>query len=307
MHNTGPDGKQVFAPSKLKLLQDAVYDACDARDGLKDGIISDPRRCDFKPSALQCRAADGVDCLTEAEVGVADKWYGGPLTSSGKRLYPGGVPFGSEPHWPRWLTGAGNAPPLMPLFAQDFLRFMAFEPAAGPSFRVTDFDFDKDPQRMGYTARMYNAATFDPDSGETITGDISAFRQGGGKLIIYHGWADPLVTPQLTVEFYDQLAKKSGGIAATQEFARLFMIPGMDHCGIQTNGPGIADTGIDPLTALEQWVEGGKAPGELIATKTAATAGQTLWRRPVCAFPKVARYKGSGDATDAANFECAEP
>jgi Tannase and feruloyl esterase len=118
----------------------------------------------------------------------------------------------------------------------------------------------------------------------------------------YHGWADALVTPQLTVEFYEALAKKSGGIAATQEFARLFMVPGMDHCGAQTNGPGIADTGIDPLTALEQWVEEGKAPSELIATKTAPAANQTLWRRPVCAYPKVARYNGSGDPTDAANF-----
>jgi feruloyl esterase len=94
---------------------------------------------------------------------------------------------------------------------------------------------------------------------------------------------------------------------ATQEFARLFMVPGMDHCGIGTEGPGISDTGIDPLTALEQWVEEGKAPDELVATKTAASGGQTLWKRPVCAYPKVARYKGSGDASDAASFTCVEP
>ena len=126
-------------------------------------------------------------------------------------------------------------------------------------------------------------------------------------MILYHGWSDPLVTPQPTVEFYEVLAKKSGGMAATQKFARLFMVPGMDHCGIGTEGPGISDTGIDPLTALEQWVEEGKAPNELIATKTTATGGQTLWKRPVCAYPKVARYKGSGDAADAASFTCAEP
>ncbi|HEX4645418.1 MAG TPA: tannase/feruloyl esterase family alpha/beta hydrolase, partial [Verrucomicrobiae bacterium] len=111
----------------------------------------------------------------------------------------------------------------------------------------------------------------------------------------------------LTVDFYEALTKKSGGITATQDFARLFMVPGMDHCGNQTNGPGIADTGIDPLTALEQWVEEGNAPSELIATKTAATGGQTLWRRPVCAYPKVARYKGGGDPTDPTNFTCTEP
>jgi Tannase and feruloyl esterase len=118
---------------------------------------------------------------------------------------------------------------------------------------------------------------------------------------------DPLVTPLPTVEFYEALAWKSGGMSAVQEFARLFMVPGMDHCGIGTEGPGISDTGIDPLTALERWVEEGKAPNELIATKTTATGGQTLWKRPVCAYPKVARYKGSGDAADAASFTCAEP
>jgi tannase/feruloyl esterase len=304
--NTGSDGRPVFPASKLKLLQDAVYAACGQKDGVEGGIVSDPRACKFKPSALQCRAGNATDCLTEAEVGVVEKWYRGPVNSLGQQLYPGGIPFGSEPHWPRWLTGPGNASPAMPQFARDFIRYMAFEPAAGPSFKVTDFDFDRDPPRMAFTAAMYNVTTFDPETGETRAGDMSAFRQAGGKLIMYHGWADPLVTPLLTVQFYETLVNKSGGLAATQDFARLFMVPGMDHCGIQTNGPGIADTGIDPLTALEQWVEQGKVPSELIATKT-ASGGQTLWRRPVCAHPKVARYRGAGDPTDPANFTCAEP
>jgi hypothetical protein len=104
---------------------------------------------------------------------------------------------------------------------------------------------------MAYSASILNAATFNPSTGEFDSGDMSAFRQAGGKLIIWHGWADSLATPQLTVDFYEALAKKSGGMTATQDFARLFMVPGMDHCGIQANGPGIADTGIDPLTALE--------------------------------------------------------
>jgi feruloyl esterase len=195
----------------------------------------------------------------------------------------------------------------MPLFAQDFLRYMAFEPSAGPTFKVNNFDFDKDPQRMGFTSGLYNAATFIPGRGEVDTGDISAFRQAGGKLILYHGWADPLVTPQLTIDFYEGIARKSGGIASAQEFARLFMVPGMDHCGIGTEGPGISDTGIDPLTALEQWVEEGKAPDALLATKVAASGGQTLWKRPTCAYPKVARYKGSGDVDDPGSFTCVEP
>jgi hypothetical protein len=160
---------------------------------------------------------------------------------------------------------------------------------------------------LAYSASIINPATFNPSTGEIEFGDMSTFRQAGGKLIIYHGWADSLITPQFTVDFYEALAKKSGGITATQDFARLFMVPGMDHCGIQTNGPGIADTGIDPLTALEKWVEEGKVPSELIATKAAPTGNQTLWRRPVCAYPKVARYSGSGDPTDATSFTCTAP
>ena len=305
--NMDPEGRAILPSAKVKLVQDAVYAACDETDGVKDGIIGEPRKCGFKPASLQCKAENGPTCLTADEVAVLEKWYAGPVDSKGRKLFPGGIPVGSEMHWPRWLTGAGNAPPLMPLFARDFVRYMAFEPSAGPSFNVTDYDFDRDPPRTAAMAPIYNAGTFDPASGEMKVGDIGAFRQAGGKLIMYHGWSDPLVTPEPTVAFYDAIAKKSGGLTAAQEFARLFMVPGMDHCGIGTDGPGISDTGIDPLTALEQWVEGGKAPDALVATKTAATGGQTLWTRPICAYPKVARYKGSGDVNDAGSFACAEP
>lgn len=303
--DTGADGRPIFPPSKVKLLGDAVYAACGEKNTV--GIITDPRACHFNPAVLQCRAGDAPDCLTQAEVGVVEKWYRGAVDSQGRRLYPGGAPFGSEPHWRRWLTGTGAAPALLPLFARDFLRYMAFEPAAGSSFKVTDFDFDRDPQRMAFTAAMYNAATFNPATGSIDTSDASAFRQAGGKLIIYHGWADSLVTPQLTVDFYEALAAKNGGLAATRDFARLFMVPGMDHCGIQTEGPGIADTGLDALTALERWVEGGQAPTELIATKKAPTGDQTLWQRPVCAYPSVARYSGTGNPNDAASYACGDP
>ncbi|MBM0204457.1 tannase/feruloyl esterase family alpha/beta hydrolase [Micromonospora sp. STR1s_5] len=305
--NTGSDGKPILTTAKAKLVQDAAYAACDDKDGVKDGIIADPRRCDFKPASLQCKAGNALDCLSAEEVGVVEKWYQGPINSKGQKLFPGGIPVGSEMHWPRWMTGLGNAPALMPLFGRDFVRYMAFEPSAGPSFNVSDYDFDKDPSRTSPLASVYNAGTFDPISGEMKVGDISAFRQGGGKLIMYHGWSDPLVTPQPTVEFYEAIAKRSGGLGATQDFARLFMVPGMDHCGIGTEGPGISDTGIDPLTALEQWVEQGRAPDELVATKTAGPGRQTAWTRPICAYPKVARYKGSGDVNAANSFTCNEP
>jgi hypothetical protein len=304
--STGWTAPASWRLPKVKLLGDAVHAACGEKIGVKDPVIADPRACHFKPSTLQCRAGDGADCLTRAEVDAADKIYNGPVDSHGQQLYPGGMPLGSEPFWPRWVTGTGAGPAQQAVIVQNFYSYMAFSPPAGPTFKVTDYDFDKDPARLAYAASIINVATFNPSTGEIEFGDFSAFRQSGGKLIMYHGWADADVTPQITVDFYEALAKKSGGMTAVQDFARLFMVPSMDHCGIQTNGPAIADTGIDPLTALEQWVEEGKPPTELIATKTAPTGNQALWRRPICAYPKVAHYKGSGDPTDAASFTCIE-
>ena len=301
--NAGPDGKSVLSPAKLSLIQDAVYAACSEKLRVVDSVVADPRACHFKPSTLLCRAGDSADCLTQAEVAATEKFYSGPVNSGGQRLFPG-VPLGSEPFWQLWITGTGG--PQAMTFAQNFFKYMAFEPPAGPSFNAANYDFDKDPPRLAYTASIVNAATFNPTTGEIEFGDMNAFREAGGKLLIWHGWADAVVPPQFTVDFYEALGKKVGGITVAQDFARLFMVPSMDHCGIDTDGPGIADTGIDPLTALEQWVEQGKAPEELLATK-AVSGGQTLWQRPVCAYPKLARYKGSGDVSDPASFTCADP
>lgn len=304
--NTGPDGKPVFPAAKLGLVRDAVYGSCDAKDGLEDGLITDPRRCAFDPASLVCKGGDAAGCLTEAEVGVLKKWYGGAVNSRGERLYPGGIPLGSEPNWPRWLTGAGDAPPVIPLAARDFLRYMAFEPDAGPSYEVRDFDFDRDPPKLAAMAKVYNVATFGPAGAADLPGaDLSAFERRGGRLILYHGWGDPLVTPQPTVEYYEAVAMKAGGMERTRGFARLFMVPGMDHCGINTEGLGIADTGIDPLGALEAWVERGTPPDSLLAIKTDA-AGRVIWQRPVCAYPQVARYVG-GDPGDPSSFRCEGP
>jgi len=302
--NAGPDGRSVFSPNKLKLLQDAVYSACSENIGTAEPVVADPRACHFNPSTLQCRAGDGLDCLTQTEVAAAEKIYRGPVNSLGRKLFPG-APVSSEPFWPLWITGTGG--PQAITFAQNFFRYVAFYPPAGPSFNVSDYDFDKDPPRLAGVASIANVATFNPTNGEIEFDNMNAFRQAGGKLIIWHGWADAEVPPQFTADFYEALAKKSGGIATVQEFARLFMVPGMDHCGAQTGGPGISATGIDPLSALEQWVEEGNAPAELVATKTAPSSNQTLWRRPVCAYPKMARYIGAGDPASASSFACMGP
>ena len=297
--NTGPDGKAVFPTAKNRLLQDAVAQACDAQLGL----VADPAQCRFEPASLTCAAEERPDCLTAGEVAVVEKWYRGPADAHGVQLYPGGLPRGSEANWARWETGLSPLPPLLPLFARDFIRYMAFEPDAGPDAEVGGFDFEHDPARLAPMARLYNAATFDPADPETMQGaDLSAFAARGGKLVIYHGWGDPLVTPFLTVAYYEAMARAAGGMDKAEAFARLFMIPGMDHCGINTAGPSIGDTGIDPLTALEGWVEQGRAPQSLLAIKTDA-AGKTQWQRPVCAYPASAKL-GAGNPAQAASWSC---
>ncbi|THD46311.1 MAG: tannase/feruloyl esterase family alpha/beta hydrolase [Bradyrhizobium sp.] len=302
--NVGADGQAILPVSKFKLVEDAVYKQC----ADKGGLISRPLQCQFDPVSLQCKSGDGPECLSAAQVGVLNKWYGGPKNSAGQQLYPGGLPLGSEPFWANWLTplaGLGDDS-ILGAFAENFVKYLAFVPDAGPLYSSAQYDYDKDPQRMGAGAKIYNATTFNPVSpGDLPATDLSAFAKHGGKLIIYHGWADMLVTPQLTTLYYESIAKHAGGLPQARDFARLFMIPGMDHCGVFSNGPGITDTGVDLLTALEGWVEKGAAPDQVLATKV-DDKGQPLWQRPVCAWPQTATYK-SGAPNLANSYACANP
>lgn len=302
--NTGADGKPILTTAKLPIIVDAVAHACNSPDGL----VADPRACSFKPATLQCTGTDQTNCLTKAEVGVLEKWYATPVNSKGVTLYASGIPLGSEQNWPFWWTGRPSPNGLLPAlgagYASDFLRYMAFDPSPGGSFRITDFDFDRDPPRMAEAAKLDNAATWDGSHDHLLADeDVSDFAKRGGKMVIYQGWGDPLVTPQLTVDYFETLAKQAGGVDKAQEFARLFMIPGMDHCGINAAGPGPTDSGFDPLTALEQWVENKTPPASLLLTKKDA-AGQTRWTRPACPFPAQARLVGA-NPNDAASWTCA--
>jgi feruloyl esterase len=301
--NTGADGRPVIGPDKLPLIRDAVLKACRSTDGMVD----DPRSCDFAPASLRCEGADSAACLTSAQVATLEKLYAGPRDSAGRQLYPGGLPLGSEANWGTWITGTGRVPPALPLFGRDFLRYMAFEPDAGPTYAVAQFDFDRDPARLAPMAALYNAATWLPGSpGEVAGADLSAFGRAGGHMIVWHGWGDPLVPPFMTVAWYDAWAKAAGGLAAAQRTARLFLVPGMDHCGINVNNASITDSGLDPLTALEQWVEHANPPDSLLATKRSLDGKKTVWQRPVCAYPSAARPTG-GDPTLAAGWQCAAP
>jgi feruloyl esterase len=261
-----------------------VLDACDALDGLKDGLIADPTRCRFDPRALQCRVQDnGTGCLTAAQVDAVRKIYGGPKhPETGEPIFPGLEP-GSELGWVELAGG-----PNLGTSADDHFRYVVFR---NPRWDFRTFAFDKD------------VALADEIDGGLINAtdpNLEAFVARGGKLLLYHGWSDPLIAPRSTVEYYTSVVSALGGPAKAETSVRLFMASGMGHC---TGGEG--PSRFDMLSSLEQWVERGAAPERIVASQLRNDV--VVRTRPLCPYPKVAKYSGSGSAADAANFVCMLP
>ena len=269
----------VFSQDDLKFLHDAVLYGCDGLDGLEDGIIEDPRNCRFDVSTLECAAGDTSRCLTKKQVAAAQNLYSGPRTRKGVRLYPGQTPFGSELAW----DGANRRS-----IASAALRYLAFDEVR-PDYEYRNFNFDEDVDDVEAQARIY-----DPVAPRERP-DLSAFRRQGGKLIIYHGWADPGVPPEGTLDYYAKVVADEGGLDSVREWFRVFMIPGMYHCR-----GGAAPNTFDFLSAMIDWVEKGEVPDGIVATQF---DGEKLVRtRPLYAYPTVARYKGTGDVDVAASW-----
>ncbi len=295
--NIGHDGKEKITVADLALITKAVYEACDDVDGLKDGLIEIPGDCKFDPATLLCSENNTTDCLTAEQVETLKLWYEGPRNSAGEHLYPGGLPLGSEPFWHGWITGKTDDinDSWSGLLCIEILCYLAFQEDPGDTYSIMDFDFDSDPQQMKFMAQIINADH----------PDLEAYRNRGGKLLMYQSWAAPVATPWKTIDFYEEIERSVGDRETTQDFFRLFMIPGMDHCGIG-EGPGIDKRdGFDPLTALENWVEKGESPESILTTKYDDDRN-VLWTRPVCPYPQRPIYKGQGDIHDAANYSCAE-
>ena len=275
--------ERIVPPNKVTLVANAATAACDANDGVKDDIINDPRACKFDPGTLACKAGDEAHCLTAGEVESARQLYAPVKNASGQVVYPGRSP-GVESGWAARIPVAGK--PVSPLWG-DMPRFVGHRDA---NWDAMSFDLDKDLALTLKNASFIEAG--DPN--------LSKFKARGGKLLLWHGWADPGPAPENTINYYSQAAKASGG--SQDDWMRLFLLPGVAHCG-----GGVGPDQADFLGAMERWREEGMAPAQIAASRNAGRSGLTPMTRPLCPFPQIAKYKGTGSTDEAANFVCAAP
>jgi feruloyl esterase len=287
-------GPGAIAMEKLPVLANAVYKKCDSVDGLEDGLIDDPRKCAFDPARdlPKCAAdTDGPSCFTGAQMEALKKIYNGVTNSSGKKIFPG-EPLGAEiavqgkSGWEQDIAGPSKV--SLPR-SESYMQYMYLDPAPGPGWKYTMYDFDKDPPKMAKPAEKINATN----------PDLRPLKQRGGKIIHYHGWADPMLTAFMSVDYYES-ALRTMGEKETKEFYRLFLIPGMFHCS-----GGVGCGTVDWLTPMVDWVEKGRAPEKLIGAHV--EGGETKRTRPLCPYPEVAKYQGTGSIDDAGNFNCVQP
>jgi len=296
------DPASFIPPAKIPTIAAAVNAACDEADGVRDGILNDPRECHFDPATIQCKAEDSDKCLTVAQVAALKKLYAGTLDSQGHVVYPGYLPGAEEGQggWGLWITGPAPAKSLMAFFGNGFFSGFVYEK---PDWDYKTFKVDADLKAANEkTAQALNATD----------ADLKPFKARGGKLIVYHGWNDPAITALNTINYYDSVIQKMGQ-KDVDSFVRVYMAPGVQHCG---GGPGPDSFGAvgdlkfdDPPhsldASLEQWVEKGTAPSIVIASKfEGQDRTKAKMTRPLCPYPQAAKYKGSGDTNDAVNFVC---
>jgi len=277
------DAPNYIPASKYPVIHKAVLEACDATDGLKDGLLNDPTLCHFDPKVIECKEGDAPTCLTVPQVEAARRMYTAPKNPrTNQEIFPPVEP-GSELGWSMLLAG-----PEPFSAATDQFRYVVFK---DPSWDWRTLNFDSD---------VALADKIDNDTINAIDPNLRPFLARGGKLLMYHGWADPGVAPRASVNYYKTAVDTLGGETKTSDSIRLFMVPGMGHCG-GGEGPNT----FDMMTALEQWKEQGKTPTRIVASHR--TAGKVDRTRPLCPYPQVAKYKGSGSVDDEGNFTCESP
>jgi feruloyl esterase len=289
---------------KVEMLSRATVAACDARDGLKDGLVSDPRLCQFKPESLKCTGADTPNCLTAPQLAVVQQVYNGIKLPSGE-VYTYPFPFGHEGDatgWQAWTIG--RTPPVREengtleftenrpagfVYSNENFKMLA-SATSDPKFSWRTFDLGRDFPRLKEMTAILSP----------LDADLRPYKNRGGKVLMYHGWADPAISAYGTIDYYERMTKAVGGQQAAEAFARLYLVPGMHHC---TGGPG--PNQFDMLTALENWVEKRAAPQSIVATHS--TGNHVDRTRPICPHPQVAKYTGTGSIDEATSFKCQTP
>jgi hypothetical protein len=306
---TGKNGEALLGQADLEVLHQAVLAKCDLNDGVKDGVIGDPRKCHFDPSALRCTADRTTQCLTDQQIEAVDKIYGGPRTSKGEQIVMPTAQRGSEQTWLAWFGGSASHPTPFYDRVGDEFRYYVFQPNPGPTWELQAFDFDRDYKRLGM------AEVSEPANSP----DLRRFKARGGKLLSFTGWNDAVEGVLRTVDYYETAERILGGRASTQDFFRLFVIPGMEHCS-GGDGP----FAVDYLSYLEAWVEKGKAPEKLVGSHVKLEdlkldnpndlderarrrefpldPGTVVFSRPIYPYPIGTKYLGRGNPQDAASF-----
>lgn len=279
---------------KLPAIQAAALSKCDKNDDVADGVIENPAKCGFDPGVLLCKGTEDKTCLTAPQVAALKELYGGLKDAKGKQVYPGYAMSGEgeQGGWGPWITGTAPEKSALYAFSTNFFKYMVYN---DPKWDYKTFDVARDWPAAQKVAVHLNAT--EPN--------LKAFHARGGKLILYHGWCDAAIPGQAVIDYYQSVSKKMGA-KVTADFVRLFMVPGMQHCGAGAGpnnfGQGGApkgDAASNIAAALEAWVEKGTAPEQIVASRPGRT-------RPLCAYPKTAKYKGSGSTDEAANFECVQ-
>jgi feruloyl esterase len=298
------DPNAYIPDGKLAAMQRASLAACDTLDGAKDGVISDPAKCHYDPSVLLCKNGDAADCLTQPQVNAAKALYAGIKDEHGTLIFPG-FTMGDEAGWKEWVVGEDPGASISSQFVQNYFRYMITGDSKANVLTASVGD-------LWRQSKEKQAADLD-----ATNPDLSAFVARGGKLILYHGWNDPAIAPGNTVAYFGSVLKQMGQDKVAS-FARLYLIPGMEHC---TGGPGA--TAFGPFGAptvkgskyglfdsLQNWVEKGSPDDAVIGTRYSAGkngAMQVDFTRPLCAWPKAPHYSGTGDPNDAASWACVAP
>jgi pimeloyl-ACP methyl ester carboxylesterase len=298
-------------PEKLAAIAAAAMNECDVADGLKDGLIEDPRRCHVRPEVLLCRGEETNECLTPAQVASLKAIYEGPGGNDPAGYHYYGYSPGGELNWQSWLASQTSAQSVATIFATEFQRYLFNNDA---TWTFERFSLERDASEGLHRMEEFY---------EALDVDLSRFAARGGKLIIYHGWADPALQPQLSIDYYERVRERMRPDKAAK-FMRLYMVPGMGHV-FGGNGPNVFGQMLPPTVnstsatsigkALEAWVEEGIPPGPIIGAEHIndvkaiylTDAGKPTRTRPICPYPQVARYRGAGSVDEAANFACVSP